>query len=191
VRRNVERTARSESDGALALTHSALREISPKEFEQVVAYLRDAAPFNEPLCNGRSPTEAVKTLSQALARLAKFRGTAFRGLHDDKRSGLNFAQAKELVESWQRDNLVKDSGFGSASLNERIARRFGERILLRLRSESAAILYPLAPTPSLRREREVLFQPGTRFRVTRIREVRVGKLNPPIGWVVDAIEETS
>ena len=108
----------------------------------------------------------AQDLAAALAKLPAYRGEAFHGA-DFSEDELAYYQA-----CWRAGIEVVWQTFVSATMDQAIAERYAENVLLALYSRSGRELEELSAhgkhTPRFLNEHEVVFSPGARFLVEDI-----------------------
>jgi hypothetical protein len=140
-----------ESDGLL-MEHEAvaLRWYTADGYANLNAYLRGGAG------DGAEMRATVASAVAGMSKLPAFEGTVFRGQYLE-----GLPDAARFLARHTPGEIVEYSGFTSASYE----RGFGGNIQLIIRSVDGRVVESLAADPF---EREVLFFPGTRFRVLTV-----------------------
>jgi hypothetical protein len=178
-RRQAEYLSQQAGADMIAATAERIEKLTPKEFDAYTSYTRNPiSKFNAP-SRARQVRRQHVVLTDALSALPKFEGVVWRGIKTDDPAG--------LVASWQTGGSVLDPAFASASLDEKVARRFAgaQGVLLKIRSKTGVYMAPLTTIERLRKEDEVLFQRATLFRLV--------SATPPTAdepcWIVELVEE--
>lgn len=94
----------------------------------------------------------VDSLDRALARLPNYQGVVYRGT----------AFNSVMDQQFQKGKVVPDPAFVSATRDRAIAKEFGLGASFVIRSRTGKLIDRFSARPD---EQEVLFRPGTRFKV--------------------------
>lgn len=92
-----------------------------------------------------------------LAKMPKYVGEAARGM------SLGAVDLKRFLSTYQKGAVVEEAAFVSSSYGQRAA--FGGNVFLKIKSKTGVNVENYSRHPG---EREVLFMPGTRFRVVDV-----------------------
>lgn len=164
---------------------AALEDYTGAVYERLNAYLRDPALFTKN--NGsaaaermreaaRVTREAMATMPRAPSDIVLFRGLSL-SLRDDR------AQLNALASGAE----VTFPSFGSFTRSPSVARNFAAQstasVTYRIRSHRSGVL--MEEISSLPGEREVLFPPGTRFRIVARQRVDAAQLVVDIEEITD------
>jgi SPP1 gp7 family putative phage head morphogenesis protein len=140
-----------ETDGLLAEHEAvALRYYTADGYNPLNAFLRG---YTSEDLNVRATVAAAVS---GLAKLAPFEGTVYRGAWLE-----NIPNAARFTAAHQVGEIVEYSGFTSASYES----GFNGTVQFSIRSLNGRVVEELAADPF---EREVIFMPGTRFRVVSV-----------------------
>ncbi|MGH8013705.1 MAG: phage minor head protein, partial [Candidatus Binataceae bacterium] len=180
-RRLAERLSSRRGEHAENETEAAFRALRPDGFQEISDYVKTSHPFNYQRRLGGPVTDKMLRLDDALQKLPKFNGRVYRGISMTPKA------AADRVALWRSQGYVDDAAFISASRNAAAARKFGNRIFLRLESRTGAKIYPLTWRRQYRNEQEVLFRLNRRFRIVKFQEVK--NKDGSRRWIIDAEEE--
>jgi SPP1 gp7 family putative phage head morphogenesis protein len=140
-----------ETDGLLAEHEAvAIRYYSADGYNDLNAYLRGGAGED---MNVRATIAAAVS---GMSKLTPFEGVVFRGAYSQ-----GFPDVARFMAAHQAGEVVEYSGFTSASYE----RGFNGDVQYAIRSVNGRVVEELAADPF---EREVIFMPGTRFRVAAV-----------------------
>ncbi len=137
--------------------------LGPRDFQAVVDYTSSPYKFNDKLREIGAVNEDVLALNRALRVLPEKPGTAWRG----ETRGF-----EEISKRFRPGSVKSFDSFYSSSSSSARARAFAGRsgTVFEIRGRSGRWIRPISLYPS---EKEVLFAPGTSFRVKSVK--RVGK----------------
>jgi SPP1 gp7 family putative phage head morphogenesis protein len=137
-----------------------LPELEPEEAAAIRAYTGGTyAQLNSALRNGSyASTPALQAYVEAaqhgLSKMPKYVGEAARGM------SMGLSEMQKFLTVYQKGAIVEEAAFISSSSGSRAA--FGGNIFLKIKSRTGVDVSSYSRHPH---EREVLFMPGTRFRV--------------------------
>lgn len=163
---------------------AALRDYTGVTYEALNSYLRDPTAFRKrhgaaataKMRSAASVThEAMATMPRAPSDVVLFRGLSLSG------------SDRALMDSLASGGEVTFPSFGSFSRSPRIARSFASQkeasIVYRVRSHRSGVL--MEGISSVPGEREVLFPPGTRFRIVARQRVATDTLVVDLEEITD------
>ncbi len=102
----------------------------------------------------------VDAAQHGLAKMPKFTGLSSRGM------SLNESQLKNVLSTYHKGAVVEDAAFVSSSYGENAA--FGGNVFMKITGKSGVNVSSFSNYGG---EREVLFMPGTRFRIDNVEQI--------------------
>lgn len=102
----------------------------------------------------------VESAQHGLAKMPKFSGLSSRGMRFSPH------ELEKVLATYRKGEVVTESAFVSSSAGEQAA--FGGNVFMKIHGKTGV---DVAPYSYYRREREVLFMPGTRFRVDKVEQI--------------------
>lgn len=142
-----------------------LPELTAEEVAAVRAYTGNTyRTLNSALRGGRYASDPhlqayVDAAQHGLAKMPKYKGLSSRGM------SLNDGQLKAMLSTYRKGAIVEDAAFVSSSYGERAA--FGGNVFMRINGKTGVNISRYSQYEG---EREVLFMPGTRFKVDSIEQ---------------------
>ena len=99
----------------------------------------------------------VDSAQHGLAKMPKYVGRSARGMSFDE------AELQKVLSTYRKGAVVEDSAFVSSSYGEQAA--FDGNVFMQINGRTGVNISSFS---KYNREREVLFMPGTRFRVDNV-----------------------
>lgn len=141
--------------------------ITPEEAAAMKAYTSGLySRLNPPLRNGQYASRPalqayVDAAQHGMAKLPKYRGLSSRGI-----GRLDGAELDNMLKTYHPGAVVEEHAFTSSSAGEKAA--FSGKVYFKITGRSGVDVSGFSYYPG---EREVLFAPGTRFRVDKVEKV--------------------
>ncbi|URA07125.1 minor head protein [Xanthomonas phage Mallos] len=143
---------------------NGLAELTAEEAAAIKAYTGNTyRALNNALRNGKYAGDTalqayVDAAQHGLAKMPKYTGLSSRGM--------TFGQVelKKILSTYQKGTVIEDSAFVSTSYGERAA--FSGNVFMRVNGKTGV---NVSQYSYYKGEREVLFMPGTRFRVDEVK----------------------
>ena len=142
-----------------------LPELTAEEVAAVRAYTGNTyRTLNSALRGGKYASDPhlqayVDAAQHGLAKMPKYKGLSSRGM------SFNDGQLKAMLSTYRKGAVVEDSAFVSSSYGDRAA--FGGNVFMRINGKTGV---NISQYSQYQGEREVLFMPGTPFRVDEVKQ---------------------
>jgi hypothetical protein len=119
-------------------------------YDVMNGYLRNPAAHDTEAA--AAAQQRVDRAVAGLEKLPQYDGVSYRGTN----------LPPDVLKAWEPGEVVSDKAFMSSSVDRRVADSFGKEVFMRIVGHSGV---DIAPLSRFANEVEILFKPGTEFRV--------------------------